>query len=79
MKVRRALVTGLLVGACFGVVVGGAVALIAGRARAPVELPPNVPAPSGTEPRIYIDAGAIELYDGSLTIHPPSPPEVHPR
>ncbi len=80
MKARRALVWVLVAGGCFGL--GLVVARWAGWGPPPTSvtgLPANVPAPSGTEPLIYIDAGAIELYDGSLTIHPPSPPDVNPR
>lgn len=80
MKARRALGLLLFAGGCFGL--GLAVARWTGWSGPPNErmtLPPHVPAPSGTEPLIYFDAGAIELYDGSLEIHPPAPPDVAPR
>ena len=80
MKARRAVAWVLVAGGCFGL--GLAAARWAGWGPPPppsIGLPASVPAPSGTEPLIYIDAGAIELHDASLTIHPPSPPEVDPR
>lgn len=71
----------LVAAGCFGL--GVAASRWAGwaggtRSQAP-PLPSDLPPPVGTEPRIYIDAGAIVLYDGSLTIHPPPPPKIEER
>ncbi|MFO0591922.1 MAG: hypothetical protein U0441_30525 [Polyangiaceae bacterium] len=80
MKARRALALFLFAAGCFGL--GLAAARWLGwmaPAPPPYLLPADLPPPVGTEPRIYIDAGAVELYDGSLTIHPPDPPEVPTR
>ena len=80
VKARRAIALFLFAAGCFGL------GLVAARwlgflepPPAPYALPPGLPPPTGTEPRIYIDASAIELYDGSLTINPPPPPDVGPR
>lgn len=79
MKVRRALALFLFAAGCFGL--GLAAARWAGWQAAPVSpqapaLPVDGPVATGAEPRIYIDAGAVVLYSGSLTIHPPPPPRV---
>ncbi len=81
MKPRRALGLFLFAAGCFGLGLGAArLAGWSAPAAAPsFALPPDLPPAVGTEPRIYIDAGAVELYDGSLSIHPPPPPDVDPR
>ncbi len=78
VKLRRALGLLLFAGGCFGL--GLAAArwfgwVTPGPSGAPV-LPSNLPPAVGTEPRIYIDAGVIELHDAALTIDPPEPPRV---
>ena len=81
MKPRRALALFLFAAGCFGLGLGAArwLGWVGPPAPPSVALPANLPPAVGTEPRIYIDAGAVELYDGSLTIHPPPPPDVDPR
>ena len=74
VKPRRALALVLLAAGCFGL--GLAVARWLGWGPAPSG---SGAPPLGSEPRIYIDAGEIILYDGSLTIDPPPPPNVEPR
>lgn len=75
MKARRALALFLFAAGCFGLGLAVARWLGWGPPAAP-------PLPSGGppgEPRIYIDAGDIVLYDGSLRIDPPPPPDAEPR
>jgi hypothetical protein len=69
VKPRRALALFLLAAGCFGL--GLAVARWLGWRPGP-----SAPNPASSEPRIYIDAGEIILYDGSLRIDPPPPPNV---
>lgn len=81
VKLRRALGLFLFAAGCFGLGLGAArwMGWMAPQPAPSFALPKDLPAAVGTEPRIYLDAGAIELYDGSLTIHPPPPPDVEPR
>lgn len=76
VNARRAIALVLFAAGCFGL--GLAVARWLGwgpATPAPPALPSGVGTP-GAEPLIYIDAGAIELHDGSLSIDPPRPPNV---
>lgn len=75
MKARRALVLFLFAAGCFGL--GLAAARWLGWGPPPGPPPPHdLAGPASSGPRIYIDAGDIVLYDGSLTIDPPPPPSV---
>lgn len=74
MKPRRAFALFLFAVGFFGL--GLVVARLLGWGP-PATSPPGLAGPAGSEPRIFIDAGDIVLYDGSLTIDPPPPPDVH--
>ena len=81
VKLRRALGLLLFAAGCFGLGLAAARWLgwvTPGPGPAPMVLPGGLPPPVGTEPRIYIDAGTIELHDASLHIDPPEPPRVDP-
>ena len=78
MTARRALALFLFAAGMFGL--GLAVARWFGWGPSPAPpLPSGLPAPTGGEPLIYVDAGDIVLYDGSLQIHPPPPPKIEQR
>lgn len=73
MKPRRAFALFLFAAGCFGLGLVAARLVGWGGREAPD------PAKSTHfEPHIYIDAGEIVLYDGSLKIDPPPPPNVDP-
>lgn len=78
MKARRALVLFLVAGGCFGLGLVVARGLGWGPPPAPPTSPSGLATAPGLEPRIYIDAGEIVLYDGSLKIDPPPPPNIEP-
>lgn len=75
VKARR--VFGLFVFAFACIALGFEVARWGGWSPEPrMQLPPDLPRGPGTGPFIYIDAGAIELHDGSLVLDPPEPPRI---
>jgi len=77
VKARRALALLLFAAGCFGL--GLAVARGLGWMSPPAPPPSSSVAPAIADgPKIYIDAGAIELYDGSLTLDPLEPPRAEP-
>lgn len=78
-RVRRGIGLVLFAAGCFGLGLAAARWLgwvTPGPGASPYAVPTGAPASSELGPRIYVDAGAIELYDGSLTIDPPPPPRV---
>jgi hypothetical protein len=82
VKPRKAFALFLFAAGCFGLGLAVARWLGWGPAAGP-PLPPGAAtglgAAGGLEPRIYIDAGEVILYDGSLSIDPPPPPHAEPR
>lgn len=68
MKTRRIVALVLAAAGCFGLGLGVARWLgVAGS---------TTGAAGSDEPRIYLDAGVIELYDGSLKLDPLEPPDA---